>query len=54
MTLAGIVCIVLGIALPIASRIMTSRRRKIRMLRGGPILVIIGILMLTGVIQPQG
>ena len=51
MTALAIIFIVLGIALPLISRFIPWRRQRIRLLIGGPVLVIIGILMLTGVIE---
>jgi len=53
MPVSGIICVGLGIIFLIASRFIPSRRFKIRLMIGGPILIICGILILTGVIEPR-
>ena len=54
MTTAGIICIVVGIlafAIGLLKPNLRSRWFRWRLLIGGPVAVVIGILILTGVIS---
>ena len=52
-TWIGIVCIVAGVGYLIASRLMSPSRNRTWILVGGPILIIVGTLLLTGAIEPS-
>jgi len=53
MSATGIILIAVGSALFIANRLGWSYRRT-RILIAAPVLIVVGILILTGVIEPRG